>query len=104
MRIIKKMKIGIVCAALMFTQIAWSAPLWGETSDLRRKVSNKPRQVFQKRPTIRDPIVKFDYPIVYNNQVQFWIRHFQTEGKKVFGSWLRRSQKYMPHVQKVLRE
>lgn len=98
------MKMGIGFAIFCFSSLVYASPMWGENTDLKRKINHKPRQVFQKRNIARDPIVKFDYPIQYNHQVQFWIRHFQTEGRKVFKSWLRRSQKYMPHVQRILRE
>jgi membrane-bound lytic murein transglycosylase D len=100
------MKLGIGIAVILVSSLVQASPMWGENTDLRRKINHrqKPLQVFHKRDISRDPIVKFDYPIQYNRQVQFWIRHFQTEGRRVFNGWLRRSQKYMPHVQKILRE
>jgi len=74
--------------------------LWQDGSILRKQMRT-PQQVFQKRPK-RDPIVSFDYPIEYNSRVQTWVRFFQTRGRKVMNNWLRRSQIYLPHVQRAL--
>jgi membrane-bound lytic murein transglycosylase D len=47
---------------------------------------------------------KFDIPIVFNDAVQYYIRYFSEEKKKVFTNWLRRSRRYVPMIQSVLRE
>ena len=44
----------------------------------------------------------FDIPITYNERVQFWIRHFQTAGRKDFKRWLERSSRYVPYMQREL--
>jgi membrane-bound lytic murein transglycosylase D len=49
------------------------------------------------------PIV-FDIPIDYNKEVKSWIKHFQTEGRGVFTTWLKRSHRYLPRIQKILAE
>lgn len=44
----------------------------------------------------------FDIPMTYNHRVQFWIRHFQTSGRKDFQKWLARSTRYSPFILKEL--
>jgi membrane-bound lytic murein transglycosylase D len=109
-------RVFLLTFACGFGASALAAPttLWQDGSVLHDRM-RAPKQIFQnahrtapsKRvPPIakRDPIVKFDYPIEYNKQVQGWIQYFQHGGRKVFTNWLRRSQKYLPHIRRVLRE
>jgi membrane-bound lytic murein transglycosylase D len=51
-----------------------------------------------------DLIKKFDIPIVFNDAVDYNIRWFTTEKRKVFTTWLRRSRLYAPIIRKILRE
>lgn len=46
--------------------------------------------------------IHFDIPITYNTRVSKWVRFFQTNGKNWFQIWLDRSQKYMPHIHRLL--
>lgn len=46
--------------------------------------------------------LRFDIPIVYNAKVSKWVKYFQTSGKKWFQVWLDRSEKYMPHIHRLL--
>lgn len=48
--------------------------------------------------------VIFDLPVTYNSKVSQWISHFQDKGKNWFRNWLERSTKYLPHIQKELKE
>ena len=48
--------------------------------------------------------VVFDLPITYNTRVQHWIHYFQKPGKPYFRKWIERSYKYIPAIQRVLRE
>lgn len=50
-----------------------------------------------------EPTLIFDIPITYNGQVQFWIKYFQTTGRKWFRTWLERSYRYLPFIQATLR-
>ncbi|MBA3005279.1 MAG: LysM peptidoglycan-binding domain-containing protein [Desulfocapsa sp.] len=45
-----------------------------------------------------------DFPILINNQVQAYLDLFQNKQKKSFGIWLSRSGKYLPLMQKELKE
>ncbi len=45
----------------------------------------------------------FDIPMTYNARVKYWIRYFQTGGRKWFKVWLERSPRYMPKMQSELR-
>jgi membrane-bound lytic murein transglycosylase D len=45
-----------------------------------------------------------DFPIVINNQVQAYLELFQNQQKKSFAIWLSRSGKYLPMMQKELKD
>jgi membrane-bound lytic murein transglycosylase D len=45
-----------------------------------------------------------DFPIVLNNQVQAYLDLFQNQQKKSFSIWLSRSGKYLPMMQKELKD
>lgn len=46
----------------------------------------------------------FDLPITYNTKVQQWIHYFQKNGKRYFKKWIERSHKYIPPIQRILKE
>jgi membrane-bound lytic murein transglycosylase D len=46
----------------------------------------------------------FDIPIVFNEAVQYFIRFFTVEKRKVFTNWLRRSERYVPLIRDILRQ
>jgi membrane-bound lytic murein transglycosylase D len=46
----------------------------------------------------------FDIPIVFNDAVQYFIRFFTVEKRKVFTNWLRRSKRYVPMMTEILRQ
>ncbi len=46
----------------------------------------------------------FDFPVTYNARVRYWIKFFQTDGRKWFKRWLERSTKYIPLIQTLLRD
>ena len=46
----------------------------------------------------------FDIPIVFNDAVEYFIRFFTVEKRKVFANWLRRSKRYVPMITEILRE
>jgi membrane-bound lytic murein transglycosylase D len=47
---------------------------------------------------------RFDIPVVFNDAVQYFVRYFMTEKRKVFVNWLRRSKRYVPTIKEILRE
>jgi membrane-bound lytic murein transglycosylase D len=51
-----------------------------------------------------DYLLQFDIPIVFNDAVQYFVRYFTTEKRKVFSNWLRRSRRYVPMIKEILRE
>src|SRR5262249_36060235 len=57
----------------------------------------------QKAPASGSAFLIFDLPVTYNRRVSFWISHFQDKGKAWFRDWLERSTKYMPFIQKELK-
>lgn len=52
----------------------------------------------------RKGVVEFDIPVVMNEDVERWMNYFQTSGRKYYANWLARSGKYIPMMQKILRE
>ncbi len=51
-----------------------------------------------------DYMRQFDIPIVFNDAVQYFVRYFTTDKRKVFANWLRRSRRYVPMIKEILRE
>lgn len=58
----------------------------------------------KRSPQSAQTSVIFDLPMTYNSKVSRWISHFQDKGKSWFRDWLERSTKYMPYIQKELKE
>lgn len=52
--------------------------------------------------TKSDQTLRFDIPITYNAKVSQWVKYFQNRGKKWFQVWLDRSEKYIPHIHRLL--
>jgi membrane-bound lytic murein transglycosylase D len=50
------------------------------------------------------PKQEFDIPIVINAKVEQFIQYFQTRGRRVFSSWLARSERYIPFMRNLLKE
>ncbi len=48
--------------------------------------------------------ISYDMPVVMNDRVEFFIRHFQTNGRSAFKKWLARSTKYLSMKRRILRE
>lgn len=70
----------------------------------------------EKEPTLREKLLAkkiqvpssgasliFDLPVTYNAKVSFWVSYFQSKGKTWFRNWIERSTKYMPFIQRELR-
>lgn len=45
-----------------------------------------------------------DIPLTLNGQVEYFIRYFQTSGRKSFSKWLSRSERYIPMMKEVLKK
>lgn len=45
--------------------------------------------------------VQFDFPVVENQKVQYYIDYFTGPGRKVFTRWMERSTRYLPYMQEV---
>lgn len=46
----------------------------------------------------------FDFPIVLNDRVEYFLRFYQTVARDRFARWLKRSGRYIPIMKEVLRE
>lgn len=57
----------------------------------------------KKASAVSSASVIFDLPVTYNRKVSHWISYFQDKGKNWFRDWLERSSKYMPFIQKELK-
>jgi membrane-bound lytic murein transglycosylase D len=51
-----------------------------------------------------DYLRQFDIPIVFNDAVQYFVRFFTNEKRKVMANWLKRSRRYVPMIKEILRE
>ncbi|MBP8626796.1 MAG: LysM peptidoglycan-binding domain-containing protein [Syntrophorhabdales bacterium] len=51
-----------------------------------------------------DDLKSFDIPIVFNDAVDYYVRYFTTEKRKVFTNWLRRARYYVPIIKEILKE
>ena len=51
-----------------------------------------------------DYLGQFDIPVVFNDAVEYFVRYYTTEKRKIFANWLRRSKRYVPMIKEILRE
>lgn len=70
-----------------------------DLAELRTQLLRKAKQAPSHRATL-----VFDLPVTYNRRVAFWLDYFQTRGRGWFREWLEKSTKYMPFIQKELRQ
>lgn len=70
-----------------------------DLKELHNQLMNKAKQAPAHRAT-----VIFDLPVTYNRRVAFWLNYFQTNGRNWFREWLEKSTRYMPFIQKELRQ
>ena len=52
--------------------------------------------------TDTDTTINYDFPVVYNKQVEAYLNLYQTKQRKHFSRWLARSGKYVPYMQQEL--
>lgn len=65
---------------------------WDEILQPPEEVVEKPEEV------------TYDFPIVINKQVEFYLNLFQNEQRRYFERWLARSTIYLPYIKEQLRE
>ncbi len=104
----------ILCALITFslsTQNAKASVNKNETKKSNAFIYTRPNlKTIAETPakpakaSVSGEYLVFDIPITYNDQVKYWIKYFQTRGKKNFSIWLERSQRYVPRIQKVFKE
>jgi membrane-bound lytic murein transglycosylase D len=51
---------------------------------------------------VSEPNVSYDFPIIINEQVEFFLDMFQNSKRETFGRWLARSGRYLPMIQEEL--
>lgn len=54
--------------------------------------------------TVEVTELQFDFPVVENQKVQYYIDYFTGPGRNAFSRWLERSTRYLPYMQEVFAE
>lgn len=73
--------------------------LKSDMEKLRNKLVEKAKQAHK-----HDATLIFDIPVTYNKRVAYWLQFFQTRGHAWFRDWLEKATKYMPFIQKELKQ
>ena len=102
--------LGISTTLVLHTQSGSSAipnsPVAVESSGTAEAKLNQQRLVAKAvagSKKSRNSLI-FDLPLTYNRRVSYWIEYFQTKAKPWFTEWLEKSSRYMPLIQKELRD
>ena len=45
-----------------------------------------------------------EFPVTFNENVNFWIKYFTNKGKKTYLTWLSRSSQYKPYIIEILKD
>ena len=53
---------------------------------------------------VSEPDISYDFPIIINEQVEFFLDQYQNSQRETFGRWLARSGRYLPMIQQELTE
>lgn len=80
------------------------ADLTAELEALRRAGSWTTTSTTSQNQNLQPDTTCSDFPITINNQVQVYLDLFQNQQRKSFAIWLSRSGKYLPLMQKELKE
>jgi len=80
------------------------ADLTAELEALRRAGSWTTTSTTSQNQNLQPDTTSSDFPITINNQVQVYLDLFQNQQRKSFAIWLSRSGKYLPLMQKELKE
>jgi membrane-bound lytic murein transglycosylase D len=95
-------------------------PLLSEENNQEKSPSDLPPVIRPSREEIKEKVIlelkelervgydkakiSFDFPIVINDQVEYFIDYFQSKLRNRFTMWMGRSTRYMAMMQKILRE
>jgi membrane-bound lytic murein transglycosylase D len=110
--------------ALLFSAIVIATPsVWGAVSEKAQvqvvtaplispttqqnanlKLKERLKSISLKNSQAQSQALIFDLPVTYNREVSKWVHFFQTKGQRWFREWLERSSRYLPFIQKELRE
>ncbi len=80
------------------------SPLKKEMELLRRPKIDPEEEDDVSSLLTHDELRDFDIPIVFNEAVDYYIKYFTTEKRKVFTNWLRRARYYVPKIKEILKE
>lgn len=67
-------------------------------------LKEKLKSLTKKSTHVQSDSLVFDLPVTYNKKVSKWVAYYQGRGNKWFREWLQRSYKYMPFIQKELKQ
>jgi peptidoglycan lytic transglycosylase D len=68
--------------------------------EIKEKVISELKELEKSR--VSKTKASFDFPIVINDQVEYFIDYFQTKLRKRFSLWMARSTRYMAMMKKIL--
>ncbi len=81
----------------------FATPLLASIPPREKSLKERLEARVKKAPASSASVI-FDLPVTYNSRVSYWITYFQGKGKNWFRDWLERASKYMPFIQKELKE
>lgn len=88
---------------LLSCQISQAAVKANSTAVSAQTLQAKLQELTEKNPRKSSDLLVFDLPVTYNKKVSKWIAYYQTNGQRWFREWLERSTRYMPFLQKELK-
>lgn len=97
------MAVGIALGTPAFAAIPASTPSLSD-QDQRTLLKEKLKTISLKNHRSGNQSLIFDLPVTYNRPVSKWVNYFQTKGQRWFREWLERSSRYLPFIQKELRD
>lgn len=97
------MAVGIALGSPAFAAIPTSTPSLSD-QDQRTLLKEKLKTISLKNHRSGNQSLIFDLPVTYNRPVSKWVNYFQTKGQRWFREWLERSSRYLPFIQKELRD
>jgi membrane-bound lytic murein transglycosylase D len=86
-----------------FAAISSSATQLSAGKTTKMSLKERLEERLRRSPKFESGSVIFDLPVTYNRRVSYWISYFQSKGKNWFHDWLERSHRYMPMIQKELK-
>ncbi len=78
-----------------------NAPILSPSEKLKNQL--REAKAKNRRPS-NNEVLMFDLPVTYNKKVSHWISYYQVRGQKWFREWLVRGSKFLPYIQRELKQ